>query len=34
MLRTPLWFSVIDLVLYIPAGWLGAKMAAAGRARV
>jgi hypothetical protein len=31
MLAAPLWFAVIDIALYLPAGWLGAKMAAGNR---
>jgi hypothetical protein len=31
MLAPPLWFSIIDIALYLPAGWLGAKMAAGSR---
>jgi hypothetical protein len=32
MLAPPLWFNVIDIALYLPAGWLGAKLAARSRA--
>jgi hypothetical protein len=26
MLRPPLWFLIVDLALYLPAGWLGWKL--------
>jgi hypothetical protein len=31
MLAAPLWFAIIDIALYLPAGWLGAKLASRGR---
>jgi hypothetical protein len=30
-IRPPAWFAVVDLALYLPAAWLGAKLAGAGR---
>ena len=31
MIRSPAWFIPIDLVLYLPAAWLGAKLAGPGK---
>jgi hypothetical protein len=27
----PLWFAIADLILYLPAGWLGGKLAGRGK---
>jgi hypothetical protein len=32
MFPAPVWYDVIDLLSYIPAAWIGAKIGGAGRA--
>ena len=31
MIRSPAWFIPVDLVLYLPAAWLGAKLTGPGK---
>ena len=31
MFPAPIWYDVIDLLAYIPAAWIGAKLGGAGR---
>jgi putative membrane protein (TIGR04086 family) len=34
ILQPPVWFTIIDLILYLPAGWLGGRLAGGSRVSV